>query len=96
VAKLKLITFYLKQMELETENLNKTQNKPLLTGDVNKNAFLPNEQVVLYFQFDDNEPIESVKCNGKEFTLKMLPGKGGFVEFTDGKNKFRMFVRQCY
>lgn len=64
--------------------------------DSSSSAIIPNEQVVLYFQFDDDEPIEGIKCNGKEFTMKMLPVENGFVEFTDGKKKFRMFVRHCH
>ncbi len=63
---------------------------------ISSSAIVQNEQVALYFQFDDDEPIEGVKCNGNEFTMKMLPVENGFVEFTDGKKKFRMFVRHCY
>lgn len=61
---------------------------------VSGSAIVQNEHVALYFQFDDDEPIEGVKYNGNEFTMKILPVENGFVEFTDGKKKFRMFVRQ--
>lgn len=73
------------------------ENETLKLGESTVlNAIVINEQVALYFQFDNGEPIEGVKCNGKEFTMKMLPVENGFVEFTDGKKKFRMFVRHCY
>ena len=64
--------------------------------DVSNSIIIQNEQIALYFQFDEDAPIEGVKSNGKEFTIKMLPVENGFVEFTDGKKKFRMFVRHCY
>jgi len=54
------------------------------------------DELIVYFQFDDDKPIEGVKCNGKEFPMKVLPVENGVVEFTDGKKKFRMFVRHCY
>ena len=64
-------------------------------ADVSGSAIVDNEHVALYFQFDD-EPIEGIKCNGKEFTLKMLPVENGFVEFTDGKKRLRLSVRHCH
>jgi hypothetical protein len=82
-------------MSKENENFKLGENSALNIADVSSSAIVPNEQVALYFQFDDDEPIEGVKCNGKEFTMKMLPVENGFVEFTDGKKKFRMFVRHC-
>jgi hypothetical protein len=83
-------------MSKENETLKLGENSALNIADVSSSAIVPNEQVALYFQFDDDEPIEGVKCNGKEFTMKMLPVENGFVEFTDGNKKFRMFVRHCY
>ena len=80
-------------MTTENKNLKLGENSALNIGDVSSSAIVPNEQVTLYFQFDNDEPIEGVKCNGKEFTMKMLPVENGFVEFTDGKKKFKMFVR---
>lgn len=61
--------------------------------NIKKNT-LQNEQLALYFQFDDDKPIESIKCNGKEFTLKMSPDKNSFIIFTDGNKKFKMFIRR--
>ena len=83
-------------MSKENETLKLGGSTALNIADVSSSAIVPNEQVALYFQFDDDEPIEGVKCNGKEFTMKMLPVENGFVEFTDGKKKFRMFVNHCY
>ena len=83
-------------MSKENETFKLGENSALNIADVSSSAILPNEQVALYFQFDDDEPIEGVKCNGKEFTMKILPVENGFIEFTDGKKKFRMFVRRCY
>lgn len=83
-------------MKKENKTFKLGENSALNIADVSSSAIVPNEQVALYFQFDDDEPIEGVKCNGKEFTMKMLPVENGFVEFTDGKKKFRMFVRHCY
>ena len=83
-------------MSKENETFKLGENSALNIADVSSSAIVPNEQVALYFQFDDDEPIESVKCNGKEFTMKMLPVENEFIEFTDGKKKFRMFVRHCY
>lgn len=82
-------------MSKENKTFKLGENSALNIADVSSSAIVPNEQVALYFQFDDDEPIEGVKCNGKEFTMKMLPVENGFVEFTDGKKKFRMFVRHC-
>ena len=83
-------------MSKENETFKLGENSALNIADVSSSAIVPNEQVALYFQFDDDEPIEGVKCNGKEFTMKMLPVENEFIEFTDGKKKFRMFVRHCY
>jgi hypothetical protein len=83
-------------MSKENETLKLGENSALNIADVSSSAIVPNEQVALYFQFDDDEPIEGVKCNGKEFTMKMLRVENGFVEFTDGNKKFRMFVRHCH
>ena len=83
-------------MSKENETFKLGENSALNIADVSSSAIVPNEQVALYFQFDDDEPIEDVKCNGKEFTMKMLPVENEFIEFTDGKKKFRMFVRHCY
>jgi len=82
-------------MNKENKNLNLGESSALNIADVSSSVIVPNEQVALYFQFDDDEPIEGVKCNGKEFTMKMLLMENGFVEFTDSKKKFRMFVRHC-
>jgi hypothetical protein len=83
-------------MSKENETLKLGESTVFNIADVSSSAIVTNEQVALYFQFDNDEPIEGVKCNGKEFTMKMLPVENGFVEFTDGKKKFRMFVRHCY
>lgn len=56
---------------------------------------IDNSQVALFFQFDNDNAIEGIKCNGKEFTLKMIPVENGFIEFTDGTKRFRLFVRHC-
>jgi hypothetical protein len=75
------------------ENIN--ENEPLLIADVSGSAVAENEQVVLYFQFDDGEPIEALKCNGKKFTMEILPVENNFVTFTDGKNTMKLFARHC-
>ena len=77
-------------------NLQTAEIQALNIADVSSSTIVQNEQVALYFQFDDDEPIEGIKCNGKEFTMKMLPMENEFVEFTDGKKKFRMFVSHCH
>lgn len=71
------------------------ENSELNTSDISSIDVVQNEQVALYFQFDDDEPIEGLKCNGKEFTMKTLTVENGFIEFSDGKKRFRMFVRHC-
>ena len=71
------------------------ENSTFKISDVNGSAIVSNKQIALYFQFDDDEPLESMKCNGKEFTIKILPMENGCVEFTDGKKKFKMFARHC-
>jgi sucrose-6-phosphate hydrolase SacC (GH32 family) len=81
-------------MENETKLTPETSN--LQQGAVSGSAIVENEQVVLYFQFDDDEPREAIKCNGKEFTLKMPPVENNFVEFTDGNKRFRLSVRHCH
>ena len=83
-------------MNLEAENLNEPQNQPLLIADVSGSAIVENEQVVLYFQFDDGEPIEALKCNGNKFTMEILPVENNFVTFTDGKKTMKLFVRHCH
>ena len=77
----------------ENSFIQKDDNDSIV--DFSHSAIVPNEQIVLYFQFDNDEPIECIKGNGKEFTLKMLPVENSFVQFTDGKKKFRMFIRHC-
>jgi hypothetical protein len=63
---------------------------------IKPNAIIENEQVVLYFQFDDNEPIEALKCNGNKFTMEILHIENSFVTFTDGEKTMKLFVRRCY
>ena len=79
----------------KAENLNEPQNSALNIADVSGSAIVENEQVVLYFQFDDGEPIEALKCNGKKFTMEILPMENNFVTFTDGKKTMKLFVRHC-
>ncbi|MFM9825343.1 hypothetical protein [Flavobacterium sp.] len=83
-------------MNLEAENLNEPQKQPLLIADVSGSAIVENEHVVLYFQFDDGEPIEALKCNGEKFTMEILPVENNFVTFTDGKKTMKLFVRHCH
>lgn len=80
----------------KAENLNEPQNSALNIADVSGSAIVENEQVVLYFQFDDGEPIEALKCNGKKFTMEILPVENNFVTFTDGKKTMKLFVRHCH
>ena len=83
-------------MNLEAENLNELQKQPLLIADVSGSAIVENEQVVLYFQFDGGEPIEALKCNGKKFTMEILPVENNFVTFSDGKQTMKLFVGHCH
>jgi hypothetical protein len=83
-------------MTKKAENLNEPQNSALNIADVSGSAIVENEQVVLYFQFDDGEPIEALKCNGKKFTMEILPVENNFVTFTDGKKTMKLFVRHCH
>ena len=70
--------------------LEEDQNKLLSCS-----AIVENEQVELFFQFDDDEPISAMKCNGKKFTMEMIPIKNNFVTFTDGKKTMKLFVKHC-
>lgn len=102
-------TELLQECKLQLEYLNEkfgetgTTNRLLTKIDavlrqpvVSGSAIVENEQVVLYFQFDDGEPIEALKCNGKKFTMEILPVENNFVTFTDGKKTMKLFVRHCH
>jgi len=80
----------------KAENLNEPQNSALNIADVSGSAIVENEQVVLYFQFDDGEPIEVLKGNGKKFTMEILPVENNFLTFTDGKKTMKLFARHCH
>jgi hypothetical protein len=79
---------------MENENINEAEKPQMNIPDVIGSPIVENEQVVLYFQFDDEEPIEALKCNGKKFTMEILPVENNFVTFTDGKKTMKLFVRQ--
>lgn len=82
-------------MSKENDSKN-AETKQCIIPSVSGSAIVENEQVVLYFQFDDDEPIEAIKSNGKKFTLEMLPVNNNFIEFTDGKKRLRLSVKHCY
>jgi hypothetical protein len=85
---------HLKQSNMANENINEAEKPQMNIPDVIGSPIVENEQVVLYFQFDDEEPIEALKCNGKKFTMEILPVENNFVTFTDGKKTMKLFVRQ--
>jgi hypothetical protein len=60
---------------------------------VSCSAIIDNEQVSLFYQFDDDEPIEAMKGNGKKFTIEMMPVKNNSITFTDGKKTMKLFVK---
>ena len=70
-------------------------NRKLNLGCVSGSAIVENEQIELFFQFDDDEPISAMRCNGNKFTMKMIPVKNNFVTFTDGKKTMKLFVKRC-
>ena len=65
----------------------------LILYGVSCSAIVENEQVELFFKFDDDEPISAMKCNGKKFTMEMIPVKNNFVTFTDGEKTMKLFVK---
>jgi hypothetical protein len=84
---------HLIDMMIGDENLLLYKTEQMNVGDVSGSVIVENEQVVLYFQFNDDEPIEGLKCNGKKFTMEIHPVENNFVRFTDGKNTMKLFVR---
>jgi len=79
---------------MNTDN-KKTETEQCTIPSVSYSAIIENEQVALFFQFDDDEPIEAMKCNGKKFTMEMIPVKNNFITFTDGKKTMKLFVKHC-
>ena len=62
---------------------------------VSCSAMVENEQVALFFQFDNDEPKEAMKCNGKKFTMEMIPVENNSITFTDGEKTLKLFVKHC-
>lgn len=61
-------------------------------NEVSESMVLPNEKVTLFVKFDSNEEIEMITSDGKEFTIKLLPGAN--IEFNDKNGKiFKMTCR---
>ncbi len=65
-------------------------------ADVSIGAVVENEQVALYFQFDDGEPIEAMRGNGKRFNIFIEPVENNFITFSDGKKTMKLFVKHCH
>ena len=73
----------------------KTKTEQCTIPSVSCSAIVENEQVELFFQFDDDEPISAMKCNGNKFTMEMIAVENNFVTFTDGKKTMKLFVKHC-
>tara|TARA_B110000858_G_C17627176_1_gene391792 strand:- start:200 stop:442 length:243 start_codon:yes stop_codon:yes gene_type:complete len=78
-----------------SKEIKKTETEQCTIPSVSCSAIVENEQVELFFQFDDDEPISAMKCNGKKFTMEIIPVKNNFVTFTDGKKTMKLFVKHC-
>ena len=76
-------------------NIKNTENEQCTIPSVSCSAIVENEQVELFFQFDDDEPISAMRCNGKKFTMEIIPVKNNFIRFTDGKKTMKLFVKHC-
>jgi hypothetical protein len=50
------------------------------------------EKTVVYYQFDNNEPKECMRCDGNEFTFTLKAGEDGWLQFTDREKTFKLLA----
>ena len=74
---------------------DKEKNEQCTTTKSCYSATIENKQVELFFQFDNEEPISAMKCNGNKFSIEMIPCENKFLTFTDGKKTMKLFVKHC-
>jgi hypothetical protein len=79
---------------MNTDSKNR-ENEQCTIPSVSCSAIVENEQLALFFQFDDDEPVEVMKGNGKKFTMELIPVKNNLITFTDGKKTMKLFVKHC-
>ena len=72
------------------EDSKKNEKEQCTIPSVSCSAIVENEQVELFFQFDNDEPISAMRCNGKKFKMEMIPVENSFVTFTDGKKNYEV------